>query len=70
MDFRAGVNALVVLALVQFYLAQPAVMFSPGGLVSKTLQVLLELSLLALIVADWRRVKTQDLSLTTGRRLS
>jgi hypothetical protein len=68
--FGAGVNALVVLIFVQSYLARPAVMFSPGGLVSKALQVLLELSLVSLIVADWRRVKTQDRSLTPGRRLS
>jgi hypothetical protein len=68
--FGAGVNALVVLIFVQSYLARPDVMFSPGGLVSKALQVLLELSLLSLIVADWRRVRTRDLSLSTGKRLS
>ena len=66
----ASVNALVVLIFVQSYLARPAVMFSPGGLVSKALQVLLELSLLSLIVVDWRRLKMPDPSRPAGRSLS
>jgi hypothetical protein len=46
-------NALVILFFVQLYLGRPAVLFSPGGLVSKAAQLLLEVTLLYLIVADW-----------------
>ncbi len=37
------------------YQNRPAVVFSPGGLVSKIAQLLLELALIYLIFADWGR---------------
>jgi hypothetical protein len=46
----AGINALVILFFVSAYHGQPAIFFSPGGLVSKAVQVLLEVCLLYLIV--------------------
>src|SRR3712207_1969194 len=51
----AVINALVIAFFVSMYQDRPAVLFSPGGLVSKAAQVLLEISLLYLIIADWRR---------------
>jgi hypothetical protein len=51
----AGVNLLVILFFVLAHLGRPAVLFSPGGLATKGAQVLLEISLLALIVMSWRR---------------
>ena len=51
----AAINALVILFFVSMYQDQPAVLFSPGGLASKAAQLLLEVTLIYLIVADWRR---------------
>jgi hypothetical protein len=51
----AVINALVILAFVQMYLERTAVLFSPGGLVSKAAQLLLEVSLLYLIFVGWQR---------------
>jgi hypothetical protein len=51
----AGVNLLVILFFVLAYLGRPSVMFSPGGLVTKGAQILLEICLLALIVMWWRQ---------------
>ncbi len=62
--FGAVINALVILIFVLLYLDRPAVMFSPGGLVSKSAQLLLEAALLVLIVADWRRAGRGHLSLS------
>jgi hypothetical protein len=50
-------NGLVILFFFQMYQARPEVMLSPGGLASKTAQLLLELSLIYLIVSN--RVRTQ-----------
>lgn len=50
----AVINALVLLVFFTVYLDRPAVLFSPGGLISKAAQVLLEASLLALILMGWR----------------
>lgn len=51
----AVINALVILFFVMAYLNRPAVMFSPGGLTTKTAQLLLEVSLLFLIITGWHR---------------
>jgi hypothetical protein len=49
------VNSLVILAFVLAYRDRPEVMFSPGGIVTKVPQLLLEMGLIYLIVADWLR---------------
>jgi hypothetical protein len=51
----AGVNLVVILFFALAYLGRPAVLFSPGGLATKSAQILLEICLLALIVLWWRR---------------
>lgn len=53
----AIINAVVMLIFVTSYLQRPAVMFSPGGMVSKAAQLLLEAGLIYLIVSDWRRAR-------------
>lgn len=53
--FGAGINALVIVFFFQLYGARPAVMLSPGGLVSKITQILLEVALLYLITFNWNR---------------
>jgi hypothetical protein len=49
----ALINALVMLFFFKLYQNRPAVMFSPGGLVTKIPQLLLEATLIYLIVSDW-----------------
>jgi cytochrome c biogenesis protein CcdA len=51
----ATINALVIVFFISMYTERPAVLFSPGGLISKAAQLLLEISLLYLIYLDWRR---------------
>lgn len=53
----AVINLLVMLFFFQMYQDRPAVLFSPGGLLSKTAQLLLEVVLLYLIVAGGRRAR-------------
>ena len=53
--FGAGINALVILFFFRMYQDRPAVMFSPGGLVSKIAQILLEVALLYIIAVNWRK---------------
>ena len=53
--FGAGINALVILFFFRLYQDRPAVMFSPGGLVSKVAQILLEFTLLYVIALNWRK---------------
>ena len=48
-------NTLVLLFFLQMYQSRPMVIFSPGGLATKIAQVLLEVCLIYLIIADWRR---------------
>jgi hypothetical protein len=48
----AVINGLVILFFIMMYLNRPAVLFSPGGLVTKIAQLLLEGCLLALIVTS------------------
>jgi hypothetical protein len=53
--FGAAINALVILFFFSMYQNRPAVMFSPGGLVSKIAQILLEIALLYIIAINWRK---------------
>jgi hypothetical protein len=39
------------------YQSRPAVMFSPGGLVSKIAQILLEVALIYVIAVNWKKAK-------------
>jgi len=53
--FGAFINAMVILFFFSMYRGRPAVMFSPGGLVSKITQILLEVALLYVIAVFWRK---------------
>lgn len=53
--FGAFINAMVVFFFFSMYQNRPAVMFSPGGLVSKIAQVLLEVALIYVIAVNWRK---------------
>lgn len=46
----AAINALVMLFFFSAYLTRPAVLFSPGGLLTKAAQLLLEAGLIYLIL--------------------
>jgi hypothetical protein len=49
------INALVILFFFSAYQERPAVLLSPGGIISKVAQILLEVGLIYLIVTDWLR---------------
>ncbi len=51
--FGLVMNSLVMLFYFQMYQNRPAVILSPGGLATKAAQLLLELVLIYLIVAEW-----------------
>jgi hypothetical protein len=53
--FGAFINAMVILFFFNMYQSRPAVMFSPGGLVSKIAQILLEVVLIYVITRTWRK---------------
>lgn len=53
--FGAFINAMVILFFFKLYQGRPAVMFSPGGLVSKIAQILLEVALIYIIAIHWRK---------------
>ena len=53
--FGVVMNTLVLLFFFQMYQNRSIVIFSPGGLATKIPQLLLEASLIALILMDWRR---------------
>ena len=55
--FGAFINAMVILFFFNLYQDRPAVMFSPGGLVSKIAQSLLEFALFYIIAVNWRKSK-------------
>ena len=55
--FGAFINAMVILFFFSMYQDRPAVMFSPGGLVSKIAQIFLEVALVYVIVVSWKKVK-------------
>lgn len=54
--FGAFINAMVVLFFFRMYQGRPDVMFSPGGLVSKTAQILLEVALVYVIATNWKKI--------------
>ncbi|KPV54465.1 hypothetical protein SE17_03620 [Kouleothrix aurantiaca] len=51
------INTLVMWIFFRAYAARPAVLFSSGGLITKAAQIMLELSLIALIIADRRSAR-------------
>lgn len=53
--FGAFINALVILFFFNLYQDRPAVMFSPGGLISKIAQILLEVTLIYVIAVNWKK---------------
>lgn len=56
--FGAFINAMVVLFFFSMYQGRPAVMFSPGGLVSKIAQILLEAALIYVIAVNWKKASS------------
>lgn len=56
--FGAFINAVVILFFFSMYQDRPAVMFSPGGLVSKIAQILLEVALIYVIAMNYRKAKS------------
>lgn len=57
--FGAFINAMVILFFFNLYQDRPAVMFSPGGLVSKIAQFLLEVALIYVIAVSWKKAKNK-----------
>lgn len=57
--FGAFINAMVILFFFNLYQDRPAVMFSPGGLVSKIAQFLLEAALIYVIAVSWKKAKNK-----------
>jgi hypothetical protein len=55
--FGAFINAMVILFFFNLYQNRPAVIFSPGGLISKIAQILLEGVLIYVIAVNWKRSK-------------
>jgi hypothetical protein len=55
--FGAFINFMVILFFFSMYQTRPEVMFSPGGLISKLSQILLEILLLFVLVTNWKRSK-------------
>ncbi len=58
--FGAFINAMVVLFFFNLYQNRPAVIFSPGGLISKILQIALEIALIYVIVLLWKSGKNEN----------
>ncbi len=56
----AFINAMVLLFFFNLYQDRPAVIFSPGGLISKILQIALEITLLYVIVLVWKGRKNEN----------
>lgn len=57
--FGAFINAMVILFFFNLYKDRPAVMFSPGGLVSKIAQFLLEVALIYVIAVSWKKARNK-----------
>ena len=55
--FGAFINAMVVFFFFSMYQGRPSVMLSPGGLISKIAQILLEVALIYVIAVNWKKVK-------------
>lgn len=53
--FGAFINAMIILFFFNQYQNRPAVIFSPGGLVSMIAQILLEVALVYAIAVNWRK---------------
>jgi len=53
--FGAFINAMAVLFFFSLYQHRPAVIFSPGGLISKIAQILLEVALIYVIIVFWKK---------------
>ncbi|MBK9601945.1 MAG: hypothetical protein IPO36_08900 [Anaerolineales bacterium] len=53
--FGAFINAMVILFFFNMYQNRPAVMLSPGGLISKIAQVLLEVTLIYVLAVNWKK---------------
>jgi hypothetical protein len=58
--FGAFINAMVVLFFFNMYQNRPAVILSPGGLISKILQIALEIALIYVIVLVWKSGKNEN----------
>jgi hypothetical protein len=58
----AIINALVIWMFFSLHAAEPVVLLSAGGLISKALQAALEVVLIWLIVGSWRRVPQSERS--------
>jgi hypothetical protein len=58
--FGAFINAMVLLFFFNLYQGRPAVIFSPGGLLSKIAQILLEFALIYMLVIIWRSGKNEN----------
>jgi hypothetical protein len=58
--FGAFINAMVVLFFFNLYQNRPAVIFSPGGLTSKILQIALEIALIYVLVLVWKSGKNEN----------
>jgi len=55
--FGTLINFMVILFFFSMYQSRPEVMFSPGGLISKLAQILLEVMLLFVLVTNWKRLR-------------
>ena len=55
--FGAFINAMVLLFFFNLYQDRPAVVLSSGGLISKIAQILLEVALIYVIIAIWKKGK-------------
>jgi hypothetical protein len=56
--FGTFINAMVILFFFNLYQDRPAVTFSPGGMVSKITQILLEAVLIYILAVNWRKMKS------------
>lgn len=57
--FGAFINALVIFFFFSMYQSRSEVMLSPGGLVSKIAQILLEVALVYVLAVNWKN-KTKE----------
>jgi hypothetical protein len=55
--FGTFINFMVILFFFSMYQTRTEIMFSPGGLISKLAQILLEILLLFLLVTNWKHSK-------------
>jgi hypothetical protein len=55
--FGVFINVLVILFFFSMYQNRPEIILSPGGLISKSAQLLLEILLLFVLVTNWKRSK-------------